>query len=126
MTELREMVREALRRVNLNEAKRKPKTVPGQSEEAAQTMKDRQTKATGYKHSDPSDFSAPLGDANLYKGQGASNIGGFTGVGNQGPFVTAEQILRKIREMQLRKVIRTIVGEQLGEDFRNIDQDAID
>jgi hypothetical protein len=113
MSELREMVREALRRTLFTEAKRKPKEIPAQSEDAIESRKERQVKGTGYSHSPQNDFSEPLGDANLYKSQGASNIGGFTGVGPQGPFVTAEMYLKKIREMQLRKVIRAIVSEEV-------------
>jgi hypothetical protein len=114
MTELREMVREALRR-SLTEAKRKPKDVPAQSKEAVLAANDRKVRATGYSHSPVNDFSEPLGDANLYKSQGASNIGGFTGVGPNGGTgpVTAEQILRRLREMQLRRIIRGIVGEEV-------------
>lgn len=112
MSELREMVREALRR-SLTEAKRKPKAIPPRTEDAELAQRDRAVRGTGYSHSEVNDFSEPLGDMNLYKAQGASNIGGFTGAGPQGGPVTAEQVLKRIREMQLRKVIRAIVGEEV-------------
>lgn len=116
MTELRQMVKEALSRT-LSEAKRKPKQVPAQTEDSTLAARDRKTRATGYSHSPANDYSEPLGNANLYKSQGASNIGGFTGVGPNGGTgpVTAEQVLRKMREMQLRKVIRHTIGEMMGE-----------
>lgn len=115
MSELREMVREALRRSLFTEARgKKPKEVPAQSEESLAAQRDRRVKGTGYTVSPQNDYSQPLGDANLYKSQGASNIGGFTGVGPQGGTpVTAEQFLRKIREMQLRRVVRSIVAEEV-------------
>ena len=114
MKELREMVQEAICRLGpLTEAKRKPKEVPSTTDKAKEAARERQVRATGYKHSDANDFSEPLGDRNLYKRQGASNMGGWTGVGPNSAGITAEAYLRKIREMQLRKVIRMIVGEEV-------------
>lgn len=109
------MVVEAVRR-SLNEAKKRaPKEIPPQTEDAVLAQRDRHVRATGYSHSTSGDFSQPLGDANLYKRQGASNMGNWTGVGPQGSEkpVTAEQVLRKMRETQLRRVIRTMVSEAL-------------
>lgn len=114
MRELRGMVAEAVRR-SLVEAKRKgraPKEVPHQTEEAAEAAAERKVRGTGYSHSPANDYSEPLGDANLYKSQGAANFGNLTGVGPTGP-VTAEQVLRKMREGQLRRVIRAMVSEAL-------------
>lgn len=107
------MVTEALRR-SLSEAKKKGKSkgIPAQTEDAVLAQRDRHVRGTGYSHSPQNDYSEPLGDKNLYKSQGAANFGPWTGVGPQGP-VTAEQVLRKMREMQLRRVIRSMVSEAL-------------
>lgn len=109
ITELRDMVAETVSRV-LAEApkkgsKRPPKDIPQRTEESEQEQRDRQVKALpGYAHSEVSDFSKPLGPLNRYKRQGAANIGGWT----------AEAIVRrKIKEMQIRKLVRMIVGEEV-------------
>lgn len=108
VSELRDMVAEAVRRT-LEEApkkgsKRAPKEIPPQSEETELETRDRAVRGTGYSHSDPMDFSKPLGPLNTYKRQGASNMGGWT----------AEAIVRrKIKEMQIRKLVRMIVGEEV-------------
>jgi hypothetical protein len=108
VTELRDMVAEAVRRT-LDEApkkgsKRPPKDIPQRSEESELETRDRAVRGTGYSHSDVNDFSRPLGAANIVKRQGASNMGGWT----------AEAIVRrKIKEMQIRKLVRMIVGEEV-------------
>lgn len=114
MTELREMVRAAVGRT-LDEAKKKgrtPKGIPTVSDEAVESQRERQVRGTGYTHSPQNDFSQPLGDANHYKSQGAANFGNYTGVGGS-PFLTAEGVLRQMREMQLRRVIRAVVAEEV-------------
>lgn len=109
ITELRDMVAEAVRRT-LSEApkkgsKRAPKDIPMHSEESEIEQRDRHVRGLqGYAHSDVNDFSAPLGPLNRYKKQGASNMGGWT----------SEAIVRqKIKEMQIRKLVRMIVGEEV-------------
>lgn len=108
ITELRDMVAEAVRRT-LAEApkkgsKRAPKDVPMRSEESEVEQRDRNVRGTGYSHSDVNDFSKPLGPLNRYKRQGAANIGGWT---------SEALIKQKIKEMQIRKLVRMIVGEEV-------------
>ena len=108
ITELRDMVAEAVRRT-LAEApkkgsKRPPKDIPMVSDETELERRDRHVRGTGYSHANVLDFSKPLGPNNIVKRQGASGIGGWT----------AESIVRKkIKEMQVRKLIRMIVGEEV-------------
>lgn len=109
ITELRDMVAEAVRRT-LDEApkkgsKRPPKDIPSRTEDAELEQRERQVRGIpGYAHSNENDFSTPLGSHNIVKKQGASGMGGWT----------AESIVRKkIKEMQLRKLIRLIVGEEV-------------
>lgn len=108
ITELRDMVAEVVRRT-LSEApkkgsKRPPKDIPMHSEESEDEQRERSVRATGYTHSDVNDFSKPLGPLNRYKHQGASNMGGWT----------AEAVIRqKIKELQVRKLVRMIVGEEV-------------
>lgn len=105
--ELREMVCEAIGRT-LNEAKkagRKPKDIPERTVDSVLAQRDRHVRGMkGYAHSPQNDFSEPLGDANIVKRQGATGMGGWT----------AESVTKKIREMQLRKFLRIIVGEEIG------------
>jgi hypothetical protein len=109
ITELRDMVAEAVRRT-LAEApkkgsKRPPKDIPMVSDETEAEARERRVRGIpGYVQSDVNDFSKPLGPLNTYKRQGASNMGGWT----------AEAIVRKkIKEMQVRKLVRMIVGEEV-------------
>jgi len=108
ITELRDMVAEAVRRT-LSEApkkgsKRPPKDIPQRSEETELETRARAVKALpGYAHSDENDFSSPLGPKNIVKRQGASGMGGWT----------SESVRRKIKEVQLRKLVRMIVGEEI-------------
>lgn len=108
VTELRDMVAEAVRRT-LKEApkkgsKRAPKEIRHRSVESEVEQRDRNVRATGYSHADAFDFSKPLGDKNLAKRQGASGMGGWT----------SEAVVRqKIKEMQIRKLVRMIVGEEV-------------
>jgi hypothetical protein len=109
ITELRDMVAEAVRR-SLSEApkkgsKRAPKDIPMRSEEAELEQRDRAVRGMpGYSHSNVNDFSQPLGPLNLAKRQGASGMGGWT----------SEAITRRIKEMQIRKLVRMIVGEEVA------------
>lgn len=101
ITELRDMVAEAVRRT-LDEAPKKP-LLP-HSDETEMEVRARAVKALpGYSHSDENDFSNPLGPNNIVKRQGASGMGGWT----------SESIRRQIKELQMRKLIRMIVGEEV-------------
>ncbi len=109
ISELREIVAETVSRV-LSEApkkgsKRPPKEIPPQTEDAELEQRDRHVRGLkGYAHSDVNDYSKPLGPLNVTKRQGASGMGGWT----------AEAIVRrKIKEMQIRKLVRMIVGEEV-------------
>ncbi len=113
ITELRDMVAEAVRRT-IAEApkkgsKRAPKDVPARSEESELQQRDRHVRGLkGYSHSDVNDFSKPLGPASLPKRQGASGMGGWTSEST-----TVGEIRRKIAEMQIRRLVRMIVGEEV-------------
>lgn len=113
ITELRDMVAEAVRRT-VNEApkkgsKRAPKDVPSQTEETEVEVRDRQVRGMpGYYHSEVNDFSKPLGVKSLPKRQGASNIGGWTSEST-----TVGAIRRRIGEMQIRRLIKMIVREEV-------------
>lgn len=113
ITELRDMVAEAVRR-SLAEApkkgsKRAPKMVPPSSEEAEAFSRERNVRGMpGYAQSDANDFSKPLGSANIVKRQGASNMGGWTSEST-----TVGDIRRRIGEMQIRRLVRMIVGEEV-------------
>ena len=109
INELRDIVAETVSRV-LAEApkkgsKRPPKDIPPRTEESELEQRDRHVRGLqGYAHSDVADFSKPLGPLNKTKRQGASGMGGWT----------AEAIVRrKIKEMQIRKLVRMIVGEEV-------------
>lgn len=104
--ELRDMIAAAVGRT-LTEAKKgaKIKEIPEKSEESILQQKDRHIRGLkGYSHSKQNDFSEPLGDENIVKRQGRSNMGNWTG----------ESVARKIKEMQLRKFIRIIVNEEVA------------
>lgn len=108
ITELRDMVAEAVRRT-LDEApakgsKRAPKDIPMVSDETDLEQRDRHVRGTGYSHSNVNDFSKPLGKDNLLKRQGAANMGGWT---------SEAKVRQKIKEMQIRKLVRMIVGEEV-------------
>lgn len=110
------MVREAVTRT-LDEAKKRkpraPKEVPAKTDDAIESQRERKVKGSpGYTLSPQNDYSEPLGDANRYKRQGAANFGNYTGVGPN-RVLTAEQVLRQMREMQLRRVIRAVVTEEV-------------
>lgn len=113
ITELRDIVAEAVRR-SLAEApkkgsKRAPKVVPPSSEEAEDVRRQNATRGLpGYGQSDVNDFSKPLGDMNIVKRQGASNMGGWTSEST-----TIGDIRRRIGEMQIRRLVRMIVGEEV-------------
>lgn len=113
ITELRDIVAETVSRV-LAEApkkgsKRPPKDIPQKSEDTALAQRDRHVRALpGYMHSNENDFSAPLGDANLVKRQGASGLGGWTSEST-----TVGDIRKRIGEMQIRRLVRMIVGEEV-------------
>ena len=113
ITELRDMVAEAVRR-SLAEApkkgsKRAPKMVPPSSEEAEEQQRERNVRGMpGYAQSDANDFSKPLGVHSLPKRQGASNMGGWTSEST-----TVGDIRRRIGEMQIRRLVRMIVGEEV-------------
>lgn len=78
ISELRDMVAEAVRRT-VAEAKKKPKELPQRSEESIAAERERQLKALpGYAHGNVLDMSKPLGKKNRYKAQGASNMGNWT------------------------------------------------
>lgn len=100
MKEVRELVAETIRQT-LTEAKKKGKEIPGRSEESIAAQRKNQTRATGYSHSDPYDFSAPLGGASVPRKQGASGLGNWT----TGSKVTAET--------KLRRLVRMVVAEEL-------------
>ena len=107
LRQLESMVAEAVRRT-VSEAKakgRKPKEIPMRSPESIEAQKERRKKGLpGYTEAGPGDeYSQPLGDDNLYKRQGQANMGGWT----------AEAVLRKMREAQLRKVIRAMVERRV-------------
>lgn len=112
ITELRDMVAEAVRRT-LAEApkkgsKRAPKDVPPRSEESEVEARDRHVRGMpGYMHSDVNDYSKPLGPANRAKKQGASNIGGWTSESTIG------DIRKRIGEMQIRRLLKMIVSEEV-------------
>lgn len=109
ITELRDIVAAAVRQT-LSEAPKKgskkaPKDIPMRSEEAELEVRDRAVRGMpGYAHSNVNDFSAPLGPLNRYKRQGAAGMGGWT----------SEAITRRIKEMQIRKLVRMIVGEEVA------------
>lgn len=113
ITELRDIVAEAVRR-SLAEApkkgsKRAPKVVPPSSEEAEDFAREKNVRGMpGYAQSDANDFSKPLGDMNIVKRQGASNMGGWTSEST-----TVGDIRRRIGEMQIRRLVRMIVGEEV-------------
>lgn len=113
ITELRDMVAETVGRV-LAEAPRKgskrpPKDIPQQTDEAQEQKMDRQVKSLpGYIHSEVNDFSRPLGAASLPKRQGASGMGNWTSEST-----TVGDIRRRIKEMQVRKIVRMVVGEEV-------------
>lgn len=102
LLEMRNMVAVAVRQA-LSEAKRKPKEIPAITPEAEAEQREKKIRATGYSFSNQNDYSKPLGKANRLKKQGAANFGNWT----------SESIVRKIREMQLRKLVRMIVQEEV-------------
>lgn len=107
LRQLESMVAEAVKRT-VAEAKakgRKPKEIPMRSPESVKAQKDNRTKGLpGYTDAPAADeYSQPLGDDNLYRRQGQSNMGGWT----------AEAVLRKMREAQLRRVIRGMVERKV-------------
>lgn len=113
ITELRDIVAETVSRV-LAEApkkgsKRPPKDIPQKSEDAVLAQRDRHVRGMpGYKHSDENDFSRPLGAANIVKKQGASSMGGWTSEST-----TIGDIRKRIGEMQIRRLVRIIVREEV-------------
>lgn len=113
VTELRDMVAEAVRRT-LAEApkkgsKRAPKEIPPQSEESQEEQRERRTRGMpGYIQSDVNDFSKPLGPLNRYKRQGGSTIGGWTSEST-----TLGDIRKRIGEMQIRRLLKMIVAEEV-------------
>lgn len=106
--ELRDMVAGAISEAK--RGKRAPKEVPQRTPESEAEQRDRQVRGTGYSHADVLDFSRPLGPANIVKRQGASGMGNWTSESAQ------TKILRKIHEMQIRKLVRMIVAEEIGAD----------
>lgn len=106
ISELRDFIAEAVSRT-ISEAKKsgkKPKETPAVSDEAREEQQARYTKGLpGYNISKQNDFSPPLGDKNLSKRQGASGMGNWT----------SETINRKIKEMQVRKLVAIIVNEEV-------------
>lgn len=111
ITELRDMVAEAVKRT-LEEAPKKGKKlkeIPPVSDESEIEQRDRHVRGLkGYMHSDVNDFSKPLGAASVTKRQGASGMGGWTSEST-----TVGQIRRKIAEMQIRRLVKMIVGEEV-------------
>lgn len=107
LSEFRDMVAEAVRRT-ISEAKKKPKEIPQQSDEAILAQRARQVRGLpghsanppGYVHGgDQLDMSKPLGNKNLLKRQGASGMGGWT----------SED--RRIEAVQ--RLVRMIVDEEI-------------
>ena len=113
ITELRDMVAEAVRR-SLEEApkkgsKRPPKEVPPHTEESELERRDRQVRGMpGYAHADTNDFSKPGSAGHRAKKQGASNMGGWTSEST-----TVGAIRKRIGEMQIRRLVRMIVREEV-------------
>lgn len=92
-------------RAALTEAKkkggRKPNAVQARTEKWDELRREKQVRATGYMHSDPGDFAEPLEDESLYKRQGASGIGGWTG--------ESREQLMKLVEMVVREELQVII-----------------
>ena len=94
ITEFRDMVAEAVRRVAA-EAKKKPKLTAPQSEDAVLSKREREIRALpGYAHGEVLDMSKPLGRKNLAKRQGASGMGGWTSEASDPGDTRATQIHR--------------------------------
>lgn len=112
IVELRDMIAEAVRQT-LEEApkkgsKRPPKDIPMRSVESELETRDRAVRGMpGYSHSEQNDFSKPLGPANIVKRQGASGMGGWTSEAKR-------QLQDKIHELQVRRLVRMIVAEELA------------
>lgn len=101
ISELRDMVAEAVRRT-VSEAKKKPKELPPQSEESVIAQRDRHVRALpGYAHGEVLDMSKPLGRKNRAKRQGASNMGNWT----------SESRDRKVEA--IRALVRLVVAEEI-------------
>ena len=111
--ELRDLVAEAVRRT-LAEApkkgsKRAPKLIPMHSEESEDEQRERMSRGLkGYALSDANDYARPLGPASVVKRQGASGMGGWTGE------AVKARMQQKIHEMQIRRLVRMIVAEEIG------------
>ncbi len=103
ITEFRDMVAEAVRRT-VREAKKKPKELPQRSEESIEAQRERQTRATGYRHAAVLDMSRPLGKNNLAKKQGATGMGNWT----------SESVdPSDLRVEAIRQLVRLIVREEI-------------
>lgn len=97
ITELRDLVADAVRRtVSEARAKSRGKGIPSRTDESELARRSKATKGTGYSHADKSNFSRPLGHKNLYRRQGASNLGNYT----------AESRLRAMVDMIVAEEVR--------------------
>lgn len=119
MVELRQLVSETLRRT-LTEAKKrsaaeqaladargdgddkKSDDIQRHTEKAELLRRDKHVRGTGYMHMNNGDFSKPLGTDNLYRRQGSSNFGGYTGESREKLKAIVEQIVAE----ELRVVAR--------------------
>lgn len=111
IVQLREMVATAVRAA-VNEVKRRgpvrKKDIPPRTPEAEKARRERFVRAlgpgggnnAGYLHSDANNFAEPLGDDSIYRRQGASGMGGWTG--------ESRKHLQKMVEMVVREEIRAI------------------
>lgn len=108
ITELRDMIAEAIKRT-LAEAPKGAKLIPPETEESEEERDERQLRGlSGYYHSEVNDFSKPLGRKNRAKRQGASGIGGWTSEAKK-----IEYIKRRLGEMKIRKLVKMIAREEV-------------
>jgi hypothetical protein len=83
ITELRDMVAQAVRRT-VAEARKKTREVAPRSEESIQAQRDAQIRGLpGYAHGNVLDMSKPLGKRSRTKKQGAAGMGGWTSEGRR-------------------------------------------
>lgn len=108
IVELRDMVADVVAEALTEAGGKKIKEIPMHTPESDAAQRDRHVRGIpGYAHSEANDFSRPLGPANLVKRQGQSGMGGWTSEGAKA------RLQNKIHELQIRRLVRTIVAEEI-------------